>query len=441
MQDPAAHHGSRADGQPIHYCYPEAPRQARQSRRGRPRTHFARQGCLTTLADATPLSSQPATTSLSGALPTPGRACRDRPAIGTTSCTTFSALSASAMHDLPDVISSTEVLEDLLSTPTPAVVQALGQLEGDLLILGVGGKMGPTLARMAARASRLAGNQRRIYGVARFSNPTLPAWLEKHGVQPWQADLLDPQQVARLPDAPLVVVMTALKFGASSRPADTWAVNCWLPATICHRFSGSSLVAFSTGNVYPLTPVVRGGSVETDPLAPVGEYPASCVGRERLYDYFSRRHGTRISIIRLNYACELRYGVLVDLARQILAGEPIDLTIGAVNVIWQGDANAMALASLARANTPPFVVNVAGPETLSVRRVCQQMGDRLGTKPHFQGDEGQDALLSNGQLGHRLFGYPRVPVQRLIEWIVDWLQRGGEVWNRPTKFQVRDGAF
>jgi len=345
------------------------------------------------------------------------------------------------MHELPDVIPNTQVLEDLLSEPTPAVVDALRQHEGDLLILGVGGKMGPTLARMAARASQLAGSQRRIYGVARFSNPHLPAWLEKYGVQPWQADLLDPQQVARLPDAALVVVMTALKFGASGRPGDTWAVNCWLPATICQRYAHSSLVAFSTGNVYPLTPVVRGGSVETDPLEPVGEYAASCVGRERLYDYFSRKQGTRISIIRLNYACELRYGVLVDLARQILAGEPIDLAMGAVNVIWQGDANAMALASFARTNSPPFVLNVAGPETLSVRRVCQQLGHRLGKDPLFHGAEGMDALLSNGQLGHRLFGYPRVPVQRLIDWIADWLLRGGEVWDRPTKFQVRDGTF
>lgn len=345
------------------------------------------------------------------------------------------------MHECPEVIPTTEELEELLSRPTAAVVEALRQLEGDLLVLGVGGKMGPTLARMAARAAQLAGTSRRIYGVARFTNPDLPAWLDQHGVQPWRADLLDPDQVAQLPDAPLIVLMTALKFGASGRPADTWAVNCWLPATICQRFAGSRLVAFSTGNVYPLTPVVRGGSVETDPLAPVGEYAASCVGRERLYDYFSRRDGTRIAIVRLNYACELRYGVLVDLARQILRGEPIDLTMGAVNVIWQGDANAMALASLAHASSPPFVVNVAGPETLSVRRICQQMGERLGRAPLFHGVEGVDALLSNGQYGHRLFGYPRVPVQQLMHWIVDWLQRGGEVWDRPTKFQVRDGTF
>jgi nucleoside-diphosphate-sugar epimerase len=345
------------------------------------------------------------------------------------------------MHDLPQTITSVEELDELLSRPTPAVVDAFRQLDGDLLVLGVGGKMGPTLARMAARAAQLAGKNSRIWGVARFSNPKLPAWLEEHGVQSWQADLLDPQQIAKLPEAAVVVVMTALKFGASGRPADTWAVNCWLPAAICQRFPTSRLIAFSTGNVYPLTPVVRGGSVETDPLSPVGEYAASCVGRERLYEYFSRRQGTRISIIRLNYACEVRYGVLVDLAQQIVRGEPIDLSMGAVNVIWQGDANAMALAALAHAQSPPFVVNVAGPETLSVRWVCQQMGQWLGRDPSFTGDEGRDALLSNGQFGHSLWGYPRVPIQRLMRWVVDWLQKGGEVWDRPTKFQVRDGSF
>ena len=253
--------------------------------------------------------------------------------------------------------------------------------------------------------------------------------------------MLDPKQLAKLPEAANVVVMTALKFGSTGRPGDTWAVNCWMPSNICQRYSGSRIAAFSTGNVYPLTPVVRGGSLETDPLVPIGEYAASCVGRERLYDYFSRANGTRLAIVRLNYACELRYGVLVDLARQILAGEPIDLTMGAVNVIWQGDANAMTLQALGYAASPPFAVNVAGPETLSVRRICEHLGNLLGNKPVFSGSEGPDALLSNGQLGHQLFGYPTVPISQLCEWIADWLRRGGELLDKPTKFQVRDGQF
>src|SRR4051794_31824327 len=209
----------------------------------------------------------------------------------------------------PDRITTIDQLDDLLSAPTPGVVETLSKLNGDILILGVGGKMGPTLARMAARASQEAGIKRRVIGVARFSNKDLPAWLQRHGVEPMAVDLLDPQQVERLPEAANIVVMTALKFGASQRPAETWAVNCWLPACICQRFPKSRIAAFSTGNVYPLTPISRGGSVESDPLVPIGEYAASCVGRERLYEYFSQTNGTPISIMRLNYACELRYGV------------------------------------------------------------------------------------------------------------------------------------
>jgi nucleoside-diphosphate-sugar epimerase len=345
------------------------------------------------------------------------------------------------MPSLPSRIESVDQLDDLLSTPTPGVIESLGQLDGDLLVLGVGGKMGPTLARMAARASQLAGVKRRVIGVSRFSNSPLPAWLERHGVSPLACDLLDPKQLAMLPDAANVIAMAALKFGSSGRPGDTWAVNCWMPANICQRFAGSRIAAFSTGNVYPLTLPALGGSVETDPLMPVGEYAASCVGRERLYDYFSRTSGTRVSILRLNYACELRYGVLVDLARQILAGEPIDLTMGAVNVIWQGDANAMTLQSLGHAASPPFVVNVAGPATLSVRHTCEQLGKLLGMPPVFTGSEGPDALLSNGQLGHRLFGYPRVSIPQLLAWIANWLKSGGELLDKPTKFQVRDGNF
>jgi len=344
------------------------------------------------------------------------------------------------MLSLPDRVESSDNLDDLLSTPTPAVIEALSQLDGDILILGVGGKMGPTLARMAARASQEGGVKRKIIGVARFTNRDLPAWLEKHGIQPLACDLLNPQEIEMLPDAANIVVMTALKFGSTDRPGDTWAVNCWMPANICQRFAGSRIAAFSTGNVYPLTPISLGGSVETDPLAPVGEYAASCVGRERMYDYFSRVAGTRVSIVRLNYACELRYGVLVDLARQILAGASVDLTMGAVNVIWQGDANAMTLQSLAHAASPPFVVNVAGPQ-LSVRQICEQLGELLGKPPIFTGHEGPDALLSNGQLGHRHFGYPSVPIQQLCQWIAAWLLHGGELLDKPTKFQVRDGKF
>jgi NAD dependent epimerase/dehydratase family len=345
------------------------------------------------------------------------------------------------MSPLPSTIDSIDQLDDLLSTPTPGVVETLAKLPGDLLILGVGGKMGPTLARMAVRASQEAGVTRRVIGAARFTNPEMPAWLEKHGVEPVTCDLLDPKQLARLPDAPNIVAMPALKFGSSARPADTWAVNCWLPANICQRYPSSRIAAFSTGNVYPLTPIARGGSVETDALAPIGEYAASCVGRERIYDYFSRTASTPLSILRLNYACELRYGVLIDLARQILAGETIDLTMPAVNVIWQGDANAIALQSLVHASSPSFVVNIAGPETLRVRDLCVQLGTLLGKQPIFTGSEGPDALLSNSQLSQRLFGPPRIATDQLLHWTAHWLKSGGPLLGKPTKFQVRDGKF
>jgi nucleoside-diphosphate-sugar epimerase len=340
-----------------------------------------------------------------------------------------------------NLIDSVDQLDALLSDPTPGVIETLSKLPGDILILGVGGKMGPTLACMAARASQQAGSKRRIVGVARFSNSELPAWLKQHGIEPLTCDLLDPKQLAALPDAENIIAMPALKFGSSARPADTWAVNCWLPAQICQRYPTSRIAAFSTGNVYPLTPSARGGSVETDPLAPIGEYAASCVGRERMYDYFSRTAGIPISILRLNYACELRYGVLVDLARQILAGESIDVSMPAVNVIWQGDANAIALQSLAHAASPPFVLNIAGNETLRVRDLATQLGTLLGNQPTFTGAEGPDALLSNSQLSQRLFGPPRISTDQLLYWTAHWLKSGGPLLDKPTKFQVRDGKF
>jgi nucleoside-diphosphate-sugar epimerase len=340
-----------------------------------------------------------------------------------------------------ETINSIDQLDDLLSEPSRGAIEALGRLEGDLLLLGVGGKMGPTLAKMAVRASQAAGIKRRVYGVARFTNAQLPDWLERNGVEPVKCDLLDAEQIAGLPEAKNVIVMTALKFGSTGRPGDTWAVNCWSPALICQRFKRSTILGFSTGNVYPLTPVTLGGSVESDLLMPIGEYAASCVGRERLYDYFSRSFGTKIAIARLNYASELRYGVLVDLARQVQAGQPIDLSMPAVNVIWQGDANAMILQALGQATSPPFVVNIAGPETLSVRRLAEWFAAEFGTTAKFVNEGASDALLSNGQLGHRLFGYPRVSIQQLCRWTAQWLASGGELLDKPTHFQVTSGRF
>jgi len=294
---------------------------------------------------------------------------------------------------------------------------------------------------MAVRASETAGVKRRIIGVARFSRSGLEAQLRGWGIDTLRCDLLDPDQVGRLPDAANVVVMTGMKFGATGQEALTWAMNAHVPALVAARYRRSRLVAFSTGNVYGLSPVRIGGSVESDPLNPVGEYSQSCVARERMYEYFSAVFNIPVALLRLNYATEMRYGVLLDLARKVWTGQPVDLTMGHVNVIWQADANAMALCALEHVATPPLVVNLAGPELLSVRRLAEAFGEILGKPVIFQGEEADDAYLSNGQLGHRLFGYPRVTVQQQVRWVADWVRRGGVTLDKPTHFEVRDGRF
>ena len=341
----------------------------------------------------------------------------------------------------PDVIGSEAELELMLSEPTHAAVDALARLEGDIVVLGAAGKMGPTLARMARRASDQAGRRRRVIAVSRFSDASHEAALQAHGVETIRCDLLDERALAALPDAPNVVFMAGRKFGSSGAESLTWAMNCYLPALVCRRFPHSRIAAFSTGNVYGLSPAGRGGSAEQDTPQPVGEYAMSCLGRERMFEHFSRVAGTPVALLRLNYAVEMRYGVLVDLGLRVLAGEPVDLAMGHFNVIWQGDANAMALASLAHAASPPFVVNLAGPEELSVRRTAGQLGARLGRAPIFLGEEAPDALLSNGSLGWALFGRPRVDAARLIDWTADWLARNGPTLGRPTHFESRAGRF
>jgi len=341
----------------------------------------------------------------------------------------------------PAAVANTDQLDDLLSEPTPLAVETLARLDGDLLLLGVGGKMGPTLARMARRASDMAGARRRVIGAARFSNPAHEAWLRRHGVETVRCDLLDPAQLGRLPDAANVVFMAGMKFGATGQEALTWAMNCHLPALVARRFGRARVAAFSTGNVYGLSPVHQGGSRETDEPRPVGEYAMSCLGRERTFEHFSRTLGTPVALLRLNYATELRYGVLVDVARRVWAGEPVPLAMGHLNALWQGDANAMALCALARASSPPFVVNLAGPETLSVRRVAEEFGRLLGRAVAFAGTEAPDALLSNGRLGHQLFGDPRVAAGQMMAWIAEWVKRGGPTLDRPTHFESRDGRF
>lgn len=338
-------------------------------------------------------------------------------------------------------IDSVAALDEALSEPTPAVEAMFGRLRGDVAVLGVAGKMGPTLARMARRALDAAGGGGRVIGVSRFSDPEARRTLESHGVETIAGDLLDEGFVATLPDAAHVVYMAGMKFGSTGNASLTWAMNTLLPAGVCRRYEGSRIAAFSTGNVYGLVPLASGGSVETDEPDPRGEYAMSCLGRERVFEHYSRTSGTRVVLLRLNYACELRYGVLVDLAHKVWRDEPIDLAMGAANVVWQRDANAMALLALEHAASPPFVLNIAGPEQLSVRRVAERLGELLGRTPRLTGEPGPSAILSNGQKGHRMFGYPTMPVDMLMGHVAAWVKAGGGTLGKPTKFEVRDGKF
>jgi nucleoside-diphosphate-sugar epimerase len=342
---------------------------------------------------------------------------------------------------IEDGVETVEQLEDRLSDPPGYLVEMMKRLSGDVVVLGVAGKMGPTLARMALRASESAGTKRRVIGVSRFSDAKEQSRLDEQGIETIKADLLDEEALRRLPDAANVIYMAGMKFGSTGNESLTWAMNTHLPALVSRRYGGSRIVAFSTGNVYGLSPVTLGGSTETDAVNPLGEYAMSCLGRERMFEHFSRTMKMPMAIIRLNYACELRYGVLVDLARRVWNGEPIDLAMGCFNVIWQGDANAMSLAALEQATSPPFVLNVSGPELLSVRRVCGQFGELMGKAVEFAGRESGDALLNNAQLSHSLYGYPRVSVGRMMEWIAKWVMAGGAELGKPTHFEARDGKF
>lgn len=332
-------------------------------------------------------------------------------------------------------------LEELLSRPTPPVVEAMAGLAGDILILGAGGKMGPSLARLALRASQEAGVHRRVIAVARFSHATLQSSLGREGIDTVQCDLFDREQVARLPEAPNVVYLVGQKFGTAEDEPRTWAVNAYLPAVAAERFQRARLVAFSTGNVYPLSPQGGEGPSETDPVDPLGEYAQSALARERVLEFFSCRNGTPMAILRLNYAVEPRYGVLRDIADRVRARRPVDLSMGRVNVIWQRDANAIALRALAYCDVPPFVLNLTGRSVLSVRWLAQHFGRRWGIQPEFRGVEAPTALLSNAARCESLFGKPEVEIEEMVERVAEWIEQGGRSLEKPTHFEEREGRF
>ncbi|HEX4233530.1 MAG TPA: NAD(P)-dependent oxidoreductase [Caldimonas sp.] len=338
---------------------------------------------------------------------------------------------------LPDRFASVEALDEFMTRPSRALVDDLDSVDGDLMILGVAGKMGPTLARLAKRASP----SRRVIGVARFSDAAVRAHLTRDGIETIACDLLDRNAIAALPDVANVVFAAGHKFGASGAPALTWAMNAHVPALVAERFHASRIVAFSTGNVYGFSAAGGAGASETTPPAPVGEYAQSCLGRERMFEYFSAKHGTPGRIVRLNYEIDMRYGVLFDIASKVHRGERVDATMGHVNVIWQGDANAQVLRCLAHCTAPTTPLNVTGPHTLSVRELAHQLASRLGTEAHVVGKEAATALLSNTANATALFGPPVVPLGRMLDWVADWVKAGGASLGKPTKFEVRDGTF
>jgi len=339
---------------------------------------------------------------------------------------------------LPDRFNSVAQLEECLSQPMPEVAADLARVAGDILVLGVAGKMGPSLARMAKRAAP----HKRVIGVARFSDPAVRTNLEQAGVETIACDLLNRRAVEALPKLPNVVYMAAMKFGATGHPALTWAMNVHVPAIIAEVFESSRIVAFSTGCVYPFVPIESGGATEDTPAGPPpGDYAWSCVGRERVLEYFSSRLGTPGRLVRLNYAIDMRYGVLHDIAAKVLAGQALDLTMGHVNVIWQGDANAVALRCLARATRPTSPLNVTGPQTLSVRWLAAEFARRFGRAQSLIGSEASTGWLNNASRMVTEFGTPRVGIERMLDWTADWLSRGMPSHGKPTHYEVRDGRF
>ncbi|GIO87320.1 epimerase [Paenibacillus faecis] len=332
-------------------------------------------------------------------------------------------------------------LEDALSTPSERLIGDLAGLDGDILVLGVGGKMGPSLAKLAKRALKAAGKPGSVIGVSRFSSGGLQQELEAEGIETIAADLLSEEALKQLPDARNVIYMAGNKFGTTGREYFTWAMNAYLPGRVAEKFKDARIVAFSSGNIYPFTPLSRGGATELTPPSPVGEYAQSCLGRERVFEYFSRKNGTPLLNFRLNYAIDLRYGILLEVASAVKEGRPIDLNMGMVNVIWQGDANEMAIRSLLLCDSPPVTLNVTGPETVSVRWLADRFGEMLGTEPVLVGEEGPTALLNNASVSHRLLGYPQVTLRQMMEWTAGWVDSGGETLGKPTHFQEREGAF
>lgn len=343
----------------------------------------------------------------------------------------------SGPSEFPNRFQSEDDLAEFMSRPSDALVADLDAVDGDIMVVGVAGKMGPTLARMAKRAVP----ERRVIGVARFSDSSMQAELESDGIETIKADLLDKNQVTGLPRMPNVIFMAGRKFGSEGSQELTWAMNAYVPALVADHFAGSRIVAYSTICVYPFAGVAHGGAREEDPLDPPGEYAMSCIARERIFQHFSKIHGSPGMLIRLSYAIDMRYGVLHDLAAKVFAGEAVDLSMGHVNVIWQGDACSQSLRALRHAEVPSVPINISGPETVSIRWLAQEFAGRFGVEAKFTGEEAPTAWLANTACAAALFGYPSVPLARMIDWTADWVGRGMSSFGKATHFETRTGSY
>lgn len=342
---------------------------------------------------------------------------------------------------LPDVVRTDEELDELLSRPGPALIEMMKRMEGDLLILGSGGKIGVSLARTAMRAIEAAGVKKKVIGVDLFPDSVARDLLDSYGVETVQCNLLDRAAVAQLPQVKNVIFMAGRKFGTTGAVELTWAMNALVPANAAAHYRHSRIVAFSTGCIYPLVPVEKGGCTEDVAPGPIGEYAQSCLARERVFGYHSQADKTEVCMFRLNYSVELRYGVLFDIAVKVKDGEPVDLNVGQFNVLWQGDVNNQALLSLDLCASPCAKINVTGPETLSTRQVAEEFGRLMGKEVTFTGEEGPVGYLSNSARATDLFGYPSISPRRVIKWTADWLMQGGRSLGKPTHFEVSNGKY
>lgn len=341
------------------------------------------------------------------------------------------------MQALPERFATDAELDEFLARPSEALIEAFGRLDGDIMVLGSGGKVGPSLTRMAKRAADASGTKRRVMAVDVVPQPL----LENEGIETLQCDLLDMEAVQRLPQVENVVYMVGRKFGSTGQESLTWAINVIVPYHVARTFRKSRIASFSTGCVYPVMHIKTGGATERTPVNPVGEYAMSCLGRERMFDYFADIHGGRVVTLRLNYAVELRYGVLFDVATRVASGEPINVKTGYANVMWQGDVCDQILRSLELASAPARVLNITGPELFSIREAANAFGRLLGKEATFEGEENGLGYLNNAQQANALFGNPRVPLGKIIEWTADWVGRGGSNLAKPTHFETQDGKY